>query len=124
MRYKNIVYSPSPLSLSELPIVYSFALDIDGERVQSILLSHNGYVLGALTCAREVFMASNLAAAELKALHESVKEIHPAGYQIEFVPPDEVESHILLARARALMLTPATYLGEQCGQHELGDMYP
>jgi hypothetical protein len=89
------VFNPQNRLLDELPTVYGFNNGGSHGMLSAVLLAEDGTHLGGHGCSAESYMHHDLGILEGSRpdRHETFQKHYPAGYKMDFVGADEVETH-------------------------------
>jgi len=77
------------------PKIYCFSDTPDGGDGIAIAMAEDGTILGSHLCSHEGYVPHDLGVTpgSRPDRHETYAEHYPDGYEMEFVPADEVDSH-------------------------------
>lgn len=98
------VYNPHGMQLELLPVIYGFNNGLSGRLLEAVVMAQDGTKFITYPMRYEANMPVTLGILNGSSpeLHEKFKRHYPEGYQMEFVPSEDIDSNKALQRAMAL----------------------
>ena len=89
------IFNPQNKPVDELPKIYGWNNGGSPGFYHAVLLAEDGNAMGSHVCSSEFFVTGDLGL--LKGTrpdrHEGFRQHHPDGYQMVYIPPDQVKTH-------------------------------
>ena len=102
MEGRNVaMFNPNDLPIWDLPIIYGWNNGGGSGMYSGVLLAEDGTGMGGHMCSHEGYMLNDLGILEGSRpdRHETFREHYPEGYRMEWVPSDQVLTHVGLEAA-------------------------
>lgn len=99
---RNIaVFNPHNKPIHDLPVIYGFNNGGRPGWFSAVLIAEDGTGLGGHVCSAECYMPNDLGILEGSRpdRHEDFQKHYPDGYRMEFIPSDQVMTHLGLELA-------------------------